>query len=329
MSESFLDFLIRHQFPLLFTLSASIAIFSIFTIASQIVTKRMSDAYSYRDTFSYGRYRVRSQNPNSDYILVKPYFWIILGLLVVTGLFFYFRSEPVPKAIELNFPPRLRNNAANSKLLLFIHGWSGDAVGTWQKFPSLVLADPKFSSYDITALSYPTYLLRRDLSLSEMASWINENLTTNGSYTRYKEISIIAHSMGGIVAREIIIHNRLMANNTTFKTLVEIGTPHEGADLARIISTIGISENIAKDIAPNSQFLRDLRDHWNALAMRPATYCISSPDDAVVSEQSAIAQCDRFLYYPQWGHIELIKPEDRNDTRYLSPMSRLATLDNE
>ncbi len=65
-----------------------------------------------------------------------------------------------------------------------------------------------------------------DTSISVIASRRNYNYTTSRYETMYgkKDMILIGHSMGGIVAREIEYNHR-----SNVKGIITIGTPHEGA----------------------------------------------------------------------------------------------------
>jgi hypothetical protein len=86
---------------------------------------------------------------------------------------------------------------------------------------------------------------------------------------------------------------------------------------------LGVSAELTQDIVKDSGFLAGLRQHWNQIKPRPETFCITSPHDAVVDPRSATTQCDREFRYPQWGHSEMVKPDDHADVRYQVPLARL------
>ena len=243
-----------------------------------------------------------------------------LGLLL-WSLFLGF--SPVPQAVALPLPPPARELQNNKNLLVFMHGWDGDPLDTWKSFPQLVLADTTFDSFNVSVVSYPTYYARRNLGIRPMARWLNDRFDRDGIYARYENIWIVGHSMGGLIARELLIANRLQRDNKKFRLLVEIASPHQGASIALLANALGVSRGFVEDLTPRSQFLLTLREDWNALKDRPKTFCLTSPHDQIVSIDSAIAQCDEYLQYPQWGHIEMVKPLDPRDERYRVPMSRV------
>ena len=250
--------------------------------------------------------------------------FLLLPVLIIVGFVILAAVQPIPKTIALHLPAPLRDKHENPYLIIFIHGWTGDVAETWQDFPKLVIGDKRFEKCNVVSLSYPTYITQRSLTIPQLSQWLSRKLRQEGYYDRYAKICIVAHSMGGLVAREIVIGNRLEGVPEKVQKLVEIATPHDGAGIAGLIGAIGVGRAYIEDIKPGARYLVDLRDHWNALKPRPATFAITSKADLVVSESSALTQCDRFQVFPQWGHVDLAKPGSENDDRYSFPMDEVA-----
>src|SRR5713101_4660628 len=78
----------------------------------------------------------------------------------------------------LSFPSPLCH-ADQPDLLLFIHGWNGDPAFSWREFPRLVCSDPELTGATVLSLGYPTFLVQRNLSIEQLAHWINERLLAN------------------------------------------------------------------------------------------------------------------------------------------------------
>lgn len=249
--------------------------------------------------------------------------YLTVGILVaILVLVFILVTPSLNSSIvtaELDFPQPQVSNPANDKLLLFIHGWSGDAQDTWKKFPGLVHDDPRFSGVDVLSIDYPTFMLRRNLNIAQLTRWINAHLDF-GRTSKYKKVGIIAHSMGGLIARELIIQRKLSSPEEPILVLVEVSSPHLGANPAKLASALGLSKPLTDEMIKNSSFLITLQTDWQAVKNRPFTMCYTSPQDMVVSEESATSGCDDSLAYPQWGHRELVKPESQKDDRYLLPI---------
>jgi hypothetical protein len=63
-------------------------------------------------------------------------------------------------------------------VLLYIHGWNGDAEGTWQQFPLLACDDPRFARTDVISIDYPTYMSQKGFTIAETTSRIYKELVT-------------------------------------------------------------------------------------------------------------------------------------------------------
>lgn len=228
------------------------------------------------------------------------------------------RGSPA-RAADLDLPPLFRSDPRSKYLLLFIHGWRGDSESTWRCFPELIVQDNRFDQFDVASIDYPSFMFRRSLDLPALVSWLLDRMRRERFFTKYQAIAVIAHSMGGLVARELYVQSKLSDDVARIVVIVAIGTPHRGADLAKLASVLGIGSRLVRDARPGSSFLDALKTHWNAVAIRPVTHGISSPQDDVVHEDSAHFLCDRMFSYPRWGHRDLAKPASHADDRYSKP----------
>jgi hypothetical protein len=169
-------------------------------------------------------------------------------------------------------------------------------------------------------------MLNRNLTIEETAHWLNERLLAN-DLRKFKHVAIIAHSMGGLVAREMVLqlNGNPQMSNTQIGILVEMGTPHDGTqNYMQLGALLGLpATQIVEQMKSGSPFLSDLQTHWNSLTIRPSTYCLTSPQDAVVPARSAEAHCDRSSELPVTGHRELAKPDNATDDRYRIPMAHI------
>jgi pimeloyl-ACP methyl ester carboxylesterase len=227
-------------------------------------------------------------------------------------------KQAIPRTAALPFPDPVCNHG-NSKLLLFLHGWRGDSVGTWRQFPHLTCADSTLSDLTVLAVDYPISITERNMRIGQFASWINDRLIANGT-AQFKKIAIIAHSMGGLIARKMILERR---PELKIGLLIEEGTPHTGAaNYTAMISILGLKgSDVVDEMLSGSEFLIDLQDQWNHLKPGPTSHCFTSGGDNVVSRESATYQCGEYHYYaPSVDHIGLVKPDSVRDDRYAMPI---------
>ena len=233
------------------------------------------------------------------------------------------RPSIVPRDAGLTWPGPICGKPSNGKLMILLHGYTGDASGTWKRFPDLACSDRRLADVDVVAIEYPTYLaLRRNLTIAELAHWINENLNTDVRFNRYSKRVIVAHSLGGLVAREMVVARKL-SDQPSFGLLVSVATPHRGADAAQLIRIVPNRDTLVNELRPGSSYLISLAKHWEQLRTKPQTVCYSSLADSVVHVDSALAYCDRTVTHPdRWGHVELVKPAGLDDRRYAMPVQQ-------
>lgn len=229
------------------------------------------------------------------------------------------RSNPVAATTVLGMP-ELTCNHHSRKLVLFLHGWSGDREETWKLFPYLVCGDYEFRDYDVLSIGYPTYLIGSNLTMEQFGGWLADKLAAN-DMQRYDKIAIVAHSIGGLLAEQIVLEQRPELKNIVL--LAEIGTPHLGPyKYTDLVDSLGLhGGRLVGELQPGSPYLQKLQTDWSNLPNRPHTFCEGSPDDYVVSLESAQSGCDEKHAYPALDHRGLVKPTDVREDRYKIPMN--------
>ena len=231
---------------------------------------------------------------------------------------FYGKSDPVASTTVLGMPDLTCDHRSTS-LVMFLHGWKGDREETWRRFPDLVCGDYEFRDRDVLLIGYPVYLIGSNLTMEQFGGWLADKLAAN-NLEHYEKIAIIGHSIGGLLARRLVLEQRRELANIGL--LVEIGTPHLGpysyTSLANNVLLRG--GQLVGELQPGSAFLQRLDADWKKLAKRVRTYCTGSPNDLVVSLESAQYGCDEKHAYPALGHIDMVKPTSIREDRYKIPM---------
>ena len=115
-----------------------------------------------------------------------------------------------------------------SKILLLIHGWMGDAT-TWETILPRIINETN-PGYE----EFWTFVYNSSLSIKDNARSLADKL--KGS-VKGAQIDIVAHSMGGLVARSMI---EQYGGSQYVNRLVTLGTPHEGSPLALFRSFFGM-----------------------------------------------------------------------------------------
>lgn len=259
--------------------------------------------------------------------LLLPSFAIVILAIcfLLQGIASYFDVQVVKQTALLDVPqPYCTPARPDSRIaVVFLHGWNGSGDGSWGKFPQLACTDDGLSQTQIFLANYPTFMARRELPISRMARWLRQDFFSDALFPQFEQIHIVAHSMGGLIARRIYLQDTLQRGASTIRSLVTIASPYQGADIAGLASALGISKKLVDDMTPDSSFLQSLSDDWSDVRTKPLTYCFTSPQDSIVKQNSAKSQCECNFDFTQWGHIDMVKPDSVQDDRYRAPMRAL------
>lgn len=142
---------------------------------------------------------------------------------------------------------------AGEKVLVLVHGWTSDPRSCWTSFINY-LAFPGVHLYDkVLTFGYNTGL-HIDTNGKALADNIKRKL-------KGAKVDIVAHSMGGLVARSAI-ENHNAADNV--RSLITLGTPHRGTLIASTsVDNIGsflsgINSDGGNDLSYSSEFIKRL-----------------------------------------------------------------------
>uniref|UniRef100_UPI003A8D3980 lipase family alpha/beta hydrolase n=1 Tax=Mesoflavibacter zeaxanthinifaciens TaxID=393060 RepID=UPI003A8D3980 len=153
----------------------------------------------------------------------------------------------------------------------------------------------------------------------------------------YKNIVLVAHSMGGIIARQYLVECRKnQVDIRKFKMLVTYATPHKGSHIAKFLSIKNIPFintiylKISKvfnyrlspqigDLSSFSEFIDDLDKDWRDFNIESYIKFlrITANYDSVVKKESAQLHLEDIenVYDYDYSHSSLIKP-NKKDTLF-------------
>jgi protein SERAC1 len=218
--------------------------------------------------------------------------------------------------------------------VLFIHGLTGDPFETWTAGPGkeywpkwLCETFPEVSVY---ALGYPASIFEKwaknEMNLHERANNMLEQLASKG--IGYKPIALVTHSLGGILAKEILRTSKecsddgwqRIAENT--RLVAFLATPHTGASLASVIKFIAprLSSKFIDLLANDDGYLTSLNLSYRELANSGSIATVSYYEKhktkgsvLVVSQESADPGAGGTRPVPiDADHISICKPSNRD-----------------
>jgi pimeloyl-ACP methyl ester carboxylesterase len=116
-----------------------------------------------------------------------------------------------------------------------------------------------------------------------------------------ERVHVVGHSMGGIATLYAAVHLGL---DDRLASVVTLGSPYRGAPLARLAPGLGQAMRTARQLAPGSPLLADLRDRATELDL-PWTSLWSRRDELVPVAAAQLAPARNVETAPV-GHAEML-----------------------
>lgn len=223
------------------------------------------------------------------------------------------------------------DGAREDNLIVFVHGYTGDPDATWVKFPHLLrqIGQGFETGFEVASFGYDTHLLTNRQSIEAIAQVLLSFLDAQADAAR--SVFIIAHSLGGIVTRRMLIASFSEAPDAGLFAKVRqvhfIGVPHEGA--ARAPKALGWVRRInpqAADLRRDSPPLKALLGEWNDLVRRCEEDGLALPrlfnyvgnrDSLAPLEQALERFAERELVRVVEGdHVAIAKPHSTENAVY-------------
>ncbi|OQW38427.1 MAG: hypothetical protein A4S08_09905 [Proteobacteria bacterium SG_bin4] len=158
----------------------------------------------------------------------------------------------------------IRTTAGNQAAVVFIHGFGGNYLETWQNFPRYLVDDSRLSGWNIYSLGYDTHLRvdvgklwTADPDLQEVAVKLSTDVQV-GAIRGYKSLALVAHSMGGLVTQRALLDSADLRDKISHVFL--FGTPSGGLKSAYITRWL---KPQLRDMARDGVFIRKLREDWD------------------------------------------------------------------
>lgn len=170
--------------------------------------------------------------------------------------------------------------------VVFVHGLGSTSEATWAgspSFPELVEDAAGATSY---FYSYPTTKFRlrpfkKYPGIQDLAAGLRSFLELEVVEER---ILLVCHSMGGLIAKKMLMDAHRRNESPGVDQLLLYGTPNNGSALAAIGKLVGLPHRQMRQLEPSSDFIRDLEAEWKQVSPGPAVpthYVIAGNDQAV------------------------------------------------
>lgn len=206
-------------------------------------------------------------------------------------------------------------DSGSSNLLIFIHGFGGDAHSTFGMMPAYIAGNDLLRDWAIFSIGFPTSLSpditgvwSADPDLNTLSALLVEELTSPD--LKGKNFAFIAHSMGGVILQRALIDSNL---GHRIKHVLLFGVPSGGLKKARFGRWL---KRQVRDMSINSEFMKNLKTDRELFFRKPAfgLKVIAGIRDEFVPENSSLGPFDKkFHSHVDGNHIEMVKPR-RNDS---------------
>jgi predicted outer membrane repeat protein len=196
-------------------------------------------------------------------------FLVVLCILIVasTAVYLWNPSDQVttvPTTIEWH-------TGIEKPVIVFVHGLNGDAYSTWGKteensFMELLARDHAFADFGIASIRYPTGLFGSSPSISRLGDSFAKCL--DKYFKDNTQVVIVAHSLGGIIARIGLVRSDWAKREHQIVTMVTLASPFEGSSLPnhlKVLSFLGLANRQFANLGVDSDVLQMCDSGWKKL----------------------------------------------------------------
>lgn len=153
-----------------------------------------------------------------------------------------------------------------SNLVLFVHGFSGDAAASFGEIPQLLMANNAMNGWDLMPLGYSQHV-KPEMGKTVWASESDINRIADylrsvieHKFNNYQRIALIGHSLGGLVIQQAIVE----LDTDVLKRVSHVlcfATPSDGIS-SEALAKLCEAENSA--LQQGGSFIRTLRKEWSS-----------------------------------------------------------------
>ena len=244
--------------------------------------------------------------------------------------------------------------APKGHALIFVHGFGGKSVATWEEFPRLLRKQEPLSGHDLIFFGYDSKRQRAYPSALELKDFLNGFLSAPAVVAnryldesrarapdfQYSHVTIVAHSLGAVVVRLALLDALELKYGWTDNVQVILFAPaHSGANIvalaAQFLAGLGIPFAgaltpvvklwwpVLTDLEPESRTLTDLLSETKTALSMPGSNLLRAKR-VLLATKDTIVHPYRFAEDPpaeilKGSHTSICKPSDA----FLEPYQRV------
>ncbi len=237
----------------------------------------------------------------------------------------------------------LTYHEGSGKLVVFVHGLTGDYKGSWGRMPEFI---GETSDYNVLLLGYPSRILLRSPNVDALGEYLMTQIRNRCA--PYAHVVLVGHSLGGLVIQAAIVGElaRGHANEAYIQKIDHIvlyAPPLEGNDVALIVERLGVPvSGQVKQLVTSNPWLNNLKDQWVNNVYRPIitdgnyahkrhipTTIVVGLNDVIVPRDKAMSvYSDPSLEAVPGDHTTLKLPKSADDIRFVVLRNRLVPSGN-
>ncbi|NVZ95987.1 alpha/beta fold hydrolase [Pseudomonas sp. B6001] len=225
----------------------------------------------------------------------------------------FFWDSPIP----------IKRKSESKQVILFVHGLSGSAAGTWGAMLKVLQESSELAHIAYDCYAYPTSLWRAPFGqkmsgIKELSNGLQSFIEAN---CFDKEVIIVAHSLGGIISRHFILDAVKSGRSHQVVGLLLYASPLNGAGLANLAKYFSLGHRHLKQLCKNTDFLDLLNTDWIKMGVEDKIKVLNlvAGGDAIVSRNSSdiYIGAENVRTLIDCGHISATKPDDLEDIRFV------------
>ena len=245
--------------------------------------------------------------------------------------------------------------ASHRRAVLFVHGYGGDALGTWSRFHEMLPEEAQCAHHDLFFYEYDGLYANMDASAASFRRLLDLlfenpaaviNLSLPDAVRRpkdfaYDQIVLVAHSLGAAIVRKALLSAWREKADWWGKTKLVLFAPaHKGARIARLAEQViggfrflpfvaGIwkfKSPLVEELMPGSPYLTQLEEETLAALAAGARPTLVA-DRVFYAQHERIVEGLRFAEDPdpvalEGNHFSICKPMEH----FQDPVLEVAKL---
>lgn len=210
----------------------------------------------------------------------------------------------------------------SNSVMLFVHGFSGEAADTFGKIPEWLIKDSNIEGWDLFPLGYSENIhpeKGKDVwasidDIERIADYLAASIKQR--YAKYHRIAIVGHSLGGLVAQRAILKLKEQ-DRSRISHLILFATPSAGLS-SEAMESIWNQKN--KDLASDGKFITQLRTLWDDSFNENIPFAfktVAATKDEFIPIESSLKPFPEDHWITLVGsHYSIVQPDVMEDDSY-------------